>query len=137
MTQPILKPMPEKKAPMYAGWEKVLHPSWPVLATREIPKPAAMPKSKGRTRQLIRTIPISPPLCLLKAPFTAGISPTSKSLGIEVAAHSAPRLCQSNGLSKNTRSHGGRLGDAHGLHVHRAGIDPRHFKCEFEPCGQR
>ena len=51
--QPILKAMLEKKAPMYAEWEKVLHPSWLVLATREIPKPATMPKSKGRTQQLV------------------------------------------------------------------------------------
>ena len=50
--QPIPKPMLEKKAPTYAGWEKVLHPSQLVLATREIPEPATMPKSKGRTRQL-------------------------------------------------------------------------------------
>ena len=35
--QPILKPMSEKKAPTYAGWEKVLHPSQLVLAAREIP----------------------------------------------------------------------------------------------------
>ena len=46
--QPILKPMPEKKAPKYATWEKALHPSQPVLATGEIPQPSTMPKSRGR-----------------------------------------------------------------------------------------
>ena len=35
--QPVPKPMPEKKAPKYVRWEKVLHPSQPVLAAREIP----------------------------------------------------------------------------------------------------
>ena len=46
--QPVLKPMPKKKAPKYARWEKMLHPSQLVLATREIPKPATMSKSRGR-----------------------------------------------------------------------------------------
>ena len=78
--QPILKPMPEKKAPMYAGWEKVLHPSWLVLAAGEIPKPATMPKSKGRTRQLIRTIPIILPLCLLKVPLPPASPPPARAL---------------------------------------------------------
>ena len=80
--QPIPKPMLEKKAPMYAGWEKVLHPSWPVLVTREIPKPATMPKSKGRTRQLTQTIPIIPPLCLLKAPLPPASPPPARALAL-------------------------------------------------------
>ena len=50
--QPVPKPMPEKKAPKYAGWEKVLHPSQPVLAAGEIPHPPTMPKWKGRALQL-------------------------------------------------------------------------------------
>ena len=40
--QPVPKPMPEKKAPKYARWEKVLHPSQ-VLAAGEIPQPPMMP----------------------------------------------------------------------------------------------
>ena len=28
---------PEKQAPKFAGWEKVLHPSWPVVAAGDIP----------------------------------------------------------------------------------------------------
>ena len=80
--QPILKPMPEKKAPKYAGWEKILHPSWPVLATGEIPELATMPKSKGRTRQLVQTIPISPPLCLLKAPLLPASPPPVRALAL-------------------------------------------------------
>ena len=46
--QPVPKPMPEKKAPKYARWEKVLHPSWPVLAAREICQPSTMLKLRGR-----------------------------------------------------------------------------------------
>ena len=36
--QPIPNPMPVKKTPKYAGWEKILHPCWLVLAAGEIPK---------------------------------------------------------------------------------------------------
>ena len=135
--QPVPKPMPEKKAPKYARWEKVLHPSQPVLATGEIPQPSTMLKSRGRAQQLARMITISLPLCLSKAPLPPASPPTSKSIGIKAAAHSAQRLCWSNGLPDNTRSHGGRPGDAHGHYVHRAGNDSRHFKCELKPCGQR
>ena len=45
---PVPKPMPEKKAPQYARWKKVLHPSQPVLAAGEIPQPPTMPKWRGR-----------------------------------------------------------------------------------------
>ena len=47
-THPVLKPTLEKKAAQYAGWEKVLHPSQPVLAAGEIPQPPTMPKWRGR-----------------------------------------------------------------------------------------
>ena len=65
----VPKPMPEKKAPKYAGWEKVLHPFQLVLAAGEIPQPPMMLKWRGRAQQLTQTIPISPPLYLSKAPL--------------------------------------------------------------------
>ena len=67
-TQLVPKAMPEKKVPQYARWEKVLHPSWQVLATREIPQSPTMPKWRGRAQQITQMIPISLPLYLLKAP---------------------------------------------------------------------
>ena len=80
--QPVPKPMPEKKDPKYARWEKVLHPSWLVLATREIPQPSMMLKSRGRARQLTQTIPISPLLCLLKAPLPLASPPPVRALAL-------------------------------------------------------
>ena len=80
--QPVPKPMPEKKAPKYAGWEKVLHPSQPVLATGEIPQPSTMPKLRGRAQQLAQTIPISLPLCLLKAPLPPASPPPARALAL-------------------------------------------------------
>ena len=31
------EPAPERRAPNFAGWEKVLHPSQPVVAAKDIP----------------------------------------------------------------------------------------------------
>ena len=81
--QPIPNPMPGKKIPKYARWEKVLHPSQPVLAAGEIPEPATMPKSRGRTQQLTRTIPIIPPLCLSKAPSLPASPPPARALALK------------------------------------------------------
>ena len=33
------EPVPERRAPKFAGWEKVLHPSQPVVAAGDIPRP--------------------------------------------------------------------------------------------------
>ena len=81
--QPIPSPMLVKKIPKYARWEKILHPSWPVLAAGEIPKPATMPKSEGRIRQLTQTIPIILPLCLPKAPSLLASSPPARALALK------------------------------------------------------
>ena len=81
--QPIPSPMPVKKIPKYAGWEKILHPSQPVLAAGEIPKPATMLKLKGRIRQLTWTIPIILPLCLPRAPSPLASSPPGRALALK------------------------------------------------------
>ena len=81
--QPIPSPMPVRKTPKYARWEKILHPSWLVLATGEIPEPATMWKSKGRIRQLTRTIPIILPLCLSKAPSPLASPPPARALELK------------------------------------------------------
>ena len=36
---PVPEPSQEERAPKFLGWDKVLHPSQPVLATGEIPQP--------------------------------------------------------------------------------------------------
>ena len=50
--QSVPKPTPERKAPKFLRWEKILHPSWPVVATGETPQPAMTPKPRGRAFQL-------------------------------------------------------------------------------------
>ena len=106
--QSVLKAMPEEKAPKFARWEKILHPSQLVLATGEIPQPSTMPKGKGNSLTTHSNDPYKPTTLLIEGPVTTAISPTSKSIGIKAATHSAPRLCQNNGLPENTRSCGSR-----------------------------
>ena len=56
-----LKPAPEERAPKFMGWEKVLHPSQPVVATGEIPQPSKALRSTVGSSQPSQMIPIRPP----------------------------------------------------------------------------
>ena len=57
----VLEPSPEERAPKFLGWEKVLHPSQPVVATGEIPQPTEVSRPKVGSHQLSWMIPIRPP----------------------------------------------------------------------------
>ena len=65
-THHVPEPAPEGRAPKFLGWEKVLHPSQPVVAPREIPQLTRTPRLKGGSSQLSRMIliklPVSPPI---------------------------------------------------------------------------
>ena len=54
------EPAPERKAPKFLGWEKVLHPSRPVVAAREIPQPFRALRPKVGPVQLPQTVPVNP-----------------------------------------------------------------------------
>ena len=58
-----------RATPAYAGWDKVLHPSQPVVATGESPQPTTVPRVKKRVLRPTRTIPFSPPPKAPKASF--------------------------------------------------------------------
>ena len=45
--QPVLKATTEEKASKFARWEKIIHPSRPVLVAGEIPQSSTMPKIRG------------------------------------------------------------------------------------------
>ena len=51
----------QRATPAYAGWDTVLHPSWPVIAAGEVPQPTAASRVKRRVLRPTRTIPINPP----------------------------------------------------------------------------
>ena len=62
------EPAPEEIAPKCLGWEKVLHPSQPVVATGEIPQATRSLRLKVGSSQLSQMIPIKPPASPLKTP---------------------------------------------------------------------
>ena len=64
----VLEPTPERRGLKFFGWEKVLHPSQPVVATGEIPQPSKTLKPKVGSSQLPQMIPIQPPVSPPKTP---------------------------------------------------------------------
>ena len=57
---PEVPPIP-KVAPKYAGWDTVVHPSQPVVATGETPQLTATLRMKRRALQLTQTTSIRTP----------------------------------------------------------------------------
>ena len=64
----VPEPAPEGRVPKFLGWERVLHPSQPVVATEEIPQPTRTLRLKVGSNQLSRMIPIKPPVSPLRTP---------------------------------------------------------------------
>ena len=52
------EPALERRAQKFVGWEKVLHPSQPVVATGDIPHPTKTPRLKVGSNQISQMIPI-------------------------------------------------------------------------------
>ena len=64
----VLEPTPERRCPKFLGWEKVLHPSQPVVAAGEIPQPSKILKPRVGSSQLPQMKPIKPPVFPPKTP---------------------------------------------------------------------
>ena len=58
----------EGRAPKFLGWEKVLHPSQPVVAAGDIPQLTRTLRLKVGSSQLSQMIPIEPPVSPLRTP---------------------------------------------------------------------
>ena len=65
----VPEPSLEERAPKFLGWEKVLHPSQPVVAAREIPQPTEALRPKVGSHQLSQMIPMRPPVPPLGTPL--------------------------------------------------------------------
>ena len=79
------EPVPEGRAPKFVGWEKVLHPSQPVVAAGDIPSTNQDPKAEGG---------IEPDLpndthkaASLPSPVSTSVLPVDTGLGTHVAAN--------------------------------------------------
>ena len=64
----VPEPAPEKRAPNFLGWEKVLHPSQPVVAAGEMHQPSKASRPKVGSSQLSQMITIKPPASPPKTP---------------------------------------------------------------------
>ena len=76
------EPVPEERAPKFVGWEKVLHPSQPVVAARDIPQPTRTPRLKVGMSQFPQMIPIKPPVSPLRNPTPPQPSPLMQALAL-------------------------------------------------------
>ena len=71
-----------KVTPAYAGWDTVLHLSWPVMVTGEVPPPTTALQAKWSILWPIRTIPSSPPPKTPKASSLPKSPPPAKALAL-------------------------------------------------------
>ena len=76
----VPEPVLERRAPKFVGWEKVLHPSQPVVATGDIPRPTRTPRSKVEARQTPQRISMKPPVSPPKTPTLPQPSPLMHAL---------------------------------------------------------
>ena len=79
----MVETLPTQKAtPDYTGWDTILYPSQPVIATGEIPQPTTVPQARRRVLQTTRTIPFRPPPKTPKASFPPRSPPLARALAL-------------------------------------------------------
>ena len=76
----MLEPALERRALKFVGWEKVLHPSQPVVATRDIPRPTRTTRFKVEAKQTPQMISMKPPVSPPKTPTLPQPSPLMHAL---------------------------------------------------------
>ena len=76
----VPEPQPKERTLKFMGWEKVLHPSQPVITAGETPQPTQTLRPRGRSCQLSQMTPVKSLICLLKAPSPPEPSPPARAL---------------------------------------------------------
>ena len=76
------EPALEGGAPKFLGWEKVLHPSPPVVATGDVPQLTRTPRLKVGSSQLSQMIPIKLPVSPLRTATPPQPSPLTQALAL-------------------------------------------------------
>ena len=71
----------KRRSPKFLGWEKILHPSRPVVATGEISQPSKALRPRVGPIQLPQTVPVKPPASPSKSP-----TPPKSSLPVQALA---------------------------------------------------
>ena len=79
---PCVRTATQGKNPKICGWDKVLHPSQPVIATGETTQPTQTLRLRGRSCQLSWMTPVRSPIHLPKAPSPPEPSPPARALAL-------------------------------------------------------
>ena len=77
---PVPELQPKERAPKFVGWNKVLHPSWPVIAARETPQPTQTSRLRRRSHPFSWVKPVKSPIHLPNAPSLPEPSPPARAL---------------------------------------------------------
>ena len=78
----VPEPVLEGRALKFLGWEKVLHPSQPVVAAREVPQPIRTPRLKVGLSQLSQMILIKLLASPLRTPTPPQASPSTQAFAL-------------------------------------------------------
>ena len=79
-TPPVPAPQPKEQTAKFVGWDKVLHPSQPVIAARETPQPTWASRPRGRSHPYSWVKPVKSPICLPEVPSPSEPSPSTKAV---------------------------------------------------------
>ena len=76
-TSPVPEPQPKEQAAKFVGWDKVLHPSQPVIAARETPQPTQILRLRGRSHPYSQIKPVKSPVHLPEVTSPSEPSPST------------------------------------------------------------
>ena len=125
---PVLELQPKERTPKFMGWDKMLHPSWPVITAGEIPRPTWTLRLRGRSHLLSQMTPVRSPIHLPKAPSLPEPSPPARALALVRPPTPPWGFVGGNSLFEDARTCGGRSGSTCGHPVYRASDDPEDFQ---------
>ena len=77
-TPPVLEPQPKEQTAKFIGWDKVLHPSRPVITAWETPQPTQTSRPRGRSCPYFWVKPVKSPIHLPEVPSPSKPSPSTK-----------------------------------------------------------
>ena len=77
-TPPVLEPQPKEQTAKFVGWDKVLHPSQPIITARETPQPTRASRPRGRSHPYSWVKPVKSPIHLPKVPSPSEPSPSTE-----------------------------------------------------------
>ena len=81
-TPPVPEPQPKERTMKFIGWDRMLHPSWPVISARDIPQPTWTLRPRGRSHPYSQMKPVKSPIHLPEVPSLSEPSPSAKAVAL-------------------------------------------------------